>query len=277
MDHIPSRFRLELRELCGGVVLRVIDACFQEAGFTADEVTPIRYYIGGDRKTRVQRYYNAIDWRDGKQARQFLKVVSAFLGHPYLGDEQKKHLREMCKDAGFVVEGNTVLLTSQIGVDFLLGADASFDRENFARYCGRMLEGVNSDPSQAIGAAKELVEAVCKYVLQEAGEPADGDENLQKLTRNALTKLDLTVEQLPEVKKGAEAMKKVLGSFASTVQGMAELRNLYGTGHGRTSTPKGLKPRHAKLAVGAAITFSTFVLETMEERKQKAGEGAQDQ
>ena len=45
-----------------------------------------------------------------------------------------------------------------------------------------------------------------------------------------------------------------------------ELRNLYGTGHGRDGRFIGLKPRHAKLAVGAAATLGTFLLETHLER-----------
>lgn len=35
-------------------------------------------------------------------------------------------------------------------------------------------------------------------------------------------------------------------------QGVAELRNHYGTGHGKAAGTKGLQPRHAKLAVGGA-------------------------
>jgi hypothetical protein len=51
------------------------------------------------------------------------------------------------------------------------------------------------------------------------------------------------------------------------VQGLAELRNLYGTGHGKEGSTKGLAARHAKLAVGAAITLADFLFDTHENRK----------
>ena len=48
--------------------------------------------------------------------------------------------------------------------------------------------------------------------------------------------------------------------------GIAELRNSYGTGHGKDAKSKGLSPRHAKLAVGAATTLAIFLVETHLER-----------
>jgi len=48
---------------------------------------------------------------------------------------------------------------------------------------------------------------------------------------------------------------------------LAELRGLYGTGHGKHGKASGLSPRHAKLAVGAAATLTTFLFETHMETK----------
>ena len=52
--------------------------------------------------------------------------------------------------------------------------------------------------------------------------------------------------------KAAETIKRLLSNLATITQGIAELRNKYGTGHGKVAKTKGLSPRHAKLAVGAA-------------------------
>jgi hypothetical protein len=41
-------------------------------------------------------------------------------------------------------------------------------------------------------------------------------------------------------------------------QGIAELRNHYGTGHGKAAGAKGLSSRHAKLAVGAAASLAVW-------------------
>lgn len=53
---------------------------------------------------------------------------------------------------------------------------------------------------------------------------------------------------------------------------VAELRNLYGTGHGKDKKRTGLNERHARLTVGAGVTLLTFLLETFElKRKEKNG------
>jgi hypothetical protein len=78
--------------------------------------------------------------------------------------------------------------------------------------------------------------------------------------------LDLSIEDLAEAKKGADSIRKVLAGLGQIVSGTAELRNLYGTGHGRLRTG-GIQPRHARLVVGAADTFVRFLLDTLEVRQ----------
>lgn len=68
--------------------------------------------------------------------------------------------------------------------------------------------------------------------------------------------------------RAATYIKQILGSLASIVQGIAEVRNAYG--HGKASGFVGLQPRHAKLAVGAPSTLAIYLLETHEMKKTKA-------
>ena len=57
----------------------------------------------------------------------------------------------------------------------------------------------------------------------------------------------------------------MLSSLAQIAQGTAELRNAYGTGHGRSGkTVSGLQSRHARLAVGAAETLGVFLFDSYE-------------
>jgi hypothetical protein len=60
----------------------------------------------------------------------------------------------------------------------------------------------------------------------------------------------------------------MLMNLATLVQGSAELRNAYGTGHGKSKTQArhGLTSRHARLAVGASATLAVFLYETHEAR-----------
>jgi abortive infection Abi-like protein len=54
-------------------------------------------------------------------------------------------------------------------------------------------------------------------------------------------------------KKGAAFVRKCLQQLSAVVASLGELRNLYGSG---------LSRHHARLAVGAAVTFAGFVVET---------------
>ena len=78
--------------------------------------------------------------------------------------------------------------------------------------------------------------------------------------------LDLTPADIPEQTKASETIKRTLSNLASITQGVAELLNHHGTGHGKAAGAKGLQPRQAKLAVGAASTLAVFLTETHNER-----------
>ncbi|MEP0822350.1 MAG: abortive infection family protein [Ignavibacterium sp.] len=126
-----------------------------------------------------------------------------------------------------------------------------------------LMEGaITSAPHIAIGVAKELVETCCRSILDERTVAIDKGWDLPRLLRETNKTLKLTPEDIPDETKAVETIRSILGSLSNVVQGIAELRNSYGSGHGRDSDFKGLSPRHAKLAVGAASTLAIFLLET---------------
>ncbi|MBF0628147.1 MAG: abortive infection family protein [Magnetococcales bacterium] len=143
----------------------------------------------------------------------------------------------------------------------------AMDSSYLTQQITRMETSVERDPELAIGTAKELVETVCKTILEERGEDPAKDD-LQKLVRRTAKALALLPDDINEASKGAETIRKILSSFGQITQGMAELRNLYGTGHGPSAkTNRGIRPRHARLATGAAATLASFLFETHLERK----------
>jgi hypothetical protein len=125
-----------------------------------------------------------------------------------------------------------------------------------------METSVNLDPELAIGTAKELVETCCKSILNERNASFEKSDDLPTLVKKTVRELELTPHDIPESAKASDTIKRLLSNLATITQGVAELRNHYGTGHGRLGTNKGLQPRHAKLAVGAASTLAVFLAET---------------
>lgn len=130
----------------------------------------------------------------------------------------------------------------------------------------RMESAVQNDPGLAIGTAKELVETICKTILAERNVVLTGNEDLPKLVKATAKELKLTPSDIPDDAKASESIKRLLSNLATITNGVAELRNSYGTGHGKEAKAKGLSPRHAKLAVGAASTLAIFLVETHHEQ-----------
>ena len=76
--------------------------------------------------------------------------------------------------------------------------------------------------------------------------------------------LNLTPNQIPDSDPLANEIKAVLGNLRGITSKLAEMRNAYGSGHGKSASFTGLEVRHAKLAVGCSITFATFLWDTYE-------------
>jgi len=132
----------------------------------------------------------------------------------------------------------------------------------------RMERSIVSDPELAIGTAKEFVETICKTILQECGETVNATADLPQLIKQVREKLSLLPDNISDMAKGAEIIKRMLSNLGALGQGLAELRGLYGSGHGKNAKSKGLQPRHARLAVGAACTLAVFLFETYQVRKR---------
>lgn len=133
-----------------------------------------------------------------------------------------------------------------------------------AQQINLMESSIEKSPHISIGLAKELIETCCKSVFNERQRQYDEKWNLIKLMKETTKLLRLTPEDIPNQAKAVSSIKQILGSLTSVVQGIAEIRNEYGSGHGKGGRFKGLQPRHAKLAVGAATTLAIYVLETHE-------------
>lgn len=133
----------------------------------------------------------------------------------------------------------------------------------------RMEAAVGNDPSLAIGTAKELVETCCKTILESRGIGFSRSADIPELIKLTAKALELTPDDIPDKAKAVDTIKRLLSNLATIAQGIAELRNHYGTGHGKIAGHKGLGPRHAKLAVGAASTLAVFLAETHNEKPPK--------
>lgn len=172
------------------------------------------------------------------------------------------------------LSGKPVYVGRYVGVGTTPGLSAAretlagTDPGYVAQQITRMDAAVINDPGLAIGTAKELVETCCKTILIERGVSFSKSADVPELVKLTSKELELTPGDIPDKAKAAEIIKRLLSNLATITQGVAELRNHYGTGHGKASGSKGMQPRHAKLAVGAASTLAVFLAETHNERRK---------
>lgn len=131
----------------------------------------------------------------------------------------------------------------------------------------RLESAIERDPALAIGTAKELVETCCKTILTRRNVPFTKSEDLGELTKKLTKELQLVPEGITDDTKGADNIRLILRNLTQLTNNLAQLRGLYGTGHGRDGQHRGLQPRHARLAVASAVAFVDFVVATYNRRE----------
>lgn len=129
----------------------------------------------------------------------------------------------------------------------------------------RIKRVIEVDPSAAIGSCKELIESLCKLILEYSHVEYSRNDDLPRLYKKVSEHLAINAESVDENTRGSQASHLVLRALTTSVQGIAELRNQLGLGHGRT-TRSTLQPRHARLALNSTVTVTEFLLDTWHAR-----------
>jgi len=257
--------RKEFREWLVGSTLREIDDLFTSYGFEHFALPP-EELPGGQRRSSVECFYASVDWTDPEHISRVLRIYEDILFQAQ--DRTSPHylqlLRYLERD-GYVLEINS-LVPKGAPTGLTPEVIASFGSRHLSEHVQRIERSLADDPAQAIGSAKELLESVLKTILEGMSIDYAKDDDLPRLLRMVQAALELAPNDAHAQKKGADTIKKTLSNLGSVVIGIAELRNLYGTGHGKGRNHRGLTVRHARLAVSASSAVCMFLLETYEQR-----------
>lgn len=280
-DFISKKTRNEFREYFAGTTLAEIQSEFDAADIDRDaEFEP---NVSGQRRSLVEQYYRTVDWQNAVDVKKMLVVFENVLGslkelieagdrdlvgeHVARDAERsfKSLLRWLEKDGYEFRKGRLHPTGWQADLDDVSTAVVRLDVPELQRQIDRIRTAVENDPGLAIGTAKELVESTCKTILSDHNVEYDDNADLPKLVKETRAALGLVSESIPSSAKGAETIRRLLSNLGAVANGLAELRNMYGTGHGKHGKATGLSPRHARLAVGSAASLATFLLETHED------------
>ncbi len=142
-----------------------------------------------------------------------------------------------------------------------------FSSEYISAQIDLMMKMQFENPTEAIGKAKELIESCCKTILEENAEVINKDWSVSQLVKATMVFLEVSTENVDKSTTEATTVKAILGNLHGIAGNISELRNAYGSGHGKGSSYKGLTVRHAKLAIGSSVTLVEYLWETYEWRK----------
>jgi hypothetical protein len=256
-----SRFE-KLFKMNGGYVLGFSDGTFGSFMSDAADIDIHGREYGEQSKAKKLRAF----WdkeSDSLVAKVLLELIEHWQIHYNPIDDAEAALATECRG---IAER---LLGTSPGIQPLKKHAHNLDWDYLKQQIYRMDEAVEKDPALAIGTAKELIETCCKSILAERGKPVAGTPDMPQLTKETLRELKLVPEGVSDETRGADIIRRLLQNLGTIGNNLAELRGLYGTGHGKDGRTKGLAPRHAKLAVGAAATLAVFLFETHMEVKSQ--------
>lgn len=258
----------------GREILRTIDALFEDVGIgPPDDLAEAKAREDGRgmRRSRALGYIATLDLSGSLDAGLLLKAISTQLAAwennavPAYRQDLDRLVRNLDL-SGFSWDGKRVIRRAgPLGASVFGERLTAIELEDVNQEMERILAGVESDPADAITAARALVETVCKAVLEELGEGVNDSDDLPTLYKKVAIALKVDPTQHEVV------YRQTLQGLVSAVQGLAELRNKLGDAHGKSRAAVRPQPRHARMAAGAAMTVAAFLVETLEERRTARG------
>jgi|ERR1017187_93293 hypothetical protein len=157
-----------------------------------------------------------------------LRVYGCFDQERETYDEAAVRIAQQAfRRAGWTLTDDGVLRVSG-AIDLATGGRDALDEQV------ERLRRAADDPGQLLGSAKDLLEAVAKFVLEEVGFPAPASADFNHLWHLARDRLGLLPSQVDTSLAGSTNIKAILQSSWNIADEVNKLRGLEGTGHGRT-------------------------------------------
>lgn len=142
--------------------------------------------------------------------------------------------------------------------EFIRDKDSSSIEAEFQR----ALTNVESNPREAVSAASNILESLCKVYIDEEGLEKPAKQDLKPVWAIVRKHLGLDPSNIED-----QDLQTILTGMIAVVEGIGALRTHASSAHGAGKKSYKIEPRHARLAIHAAHTVTLFVLETWSKRK----------
>src|SRR3546814_918747 len=197
----------------------------------------------------------------------FDRNIEAPWGEPNAAwvEDRERVSKQMAAHGLSYVAGGRILNSGSIApTKSLQEAIKSFDVVSVVAEIDRAAEYVESKPREAISAAYNVLEAICKeYILARSLEMSK-KLDLRNVWAVVRKDLGLDPSALPD-----DGLREIVSGMISVVNGLCALRTHNSSAHALMPGKKGynIKPRHARLAVNASHTLAAFLMETWRETR----------
>ncbi|MGE6718775.1 abortive infection family protein [Peribacillus frigoritolerans] len=238
-----------------------------EAKFDASEWTKLAYEI--DEVNAIEghsRLIRSLNWSDPDYTQNVIEVLKQIGRKP----EKLARIAEHINLADWLETRRSDLyneLYKNNDEPSHLLDENPLDTDTFdlTKQLRRIYSSLEEDPELALGTTKEMVETVLKTILSDKVDNLD-DLDMPALIKAAQKHIKLIPDDVAEANKGNDTIKRTLSNLGQIVVGITELRNAYGTGHGKVKNESGLQPYHARLVVNAGVTLAKFLMEVSQDQ-----------
>lgn len=121
----------------------------------------------------------------------------------------------------------------------------------------RAIKNVESSPREAVSAASNILESICKVYIDQNKLDKPNKQDLKALFTVVRKDLNINSESIED-----EDILKIISGILSTVDGISALRTHASSAHGAGIRTYNLQPRHARLAIHSAHTIALFLIES---------------
>lgn len=123
----------------------------------------------------------------------------------------------------------------------------------------RALENVNKSPREAVSAASNILETICKVYIDEKNLEKPQKQDLKSIWSTVRKDLGFDPKRLEDTD-----LQTILTGLFALIEGIGSLRTHASSAHGPDKKSYKLEARHSRLAVHSAHTAAVFILETWE-------------
>lgn len=140
----------------------------------------------------------------------------------------------------------------------------TMDYKSVTEEFDRAIKNIGTNPREAVSAACNILESICKIYIEEEGLTMPAKKDIQSVWKIVRDRLGFDPSSIED-----RDLQEIISGLFATVGGVGAIRTHASSAHGAGKKMYKLKPRHARLAIHAAHTVAIFILETWNEHRER--------